>query len=266
VSDFDDAERRIWAGRAEAFRDSFAKLCAHTAPALLDAAGVGPGTRLLDVGTGSGTVAAAACARGAQVSAVDAEPGMVALAQRAAPAAKVTVAILPDLPFASGAFDAVVANFVINHVGRPADAVAALRAVTQPGGRVAVTTWCSPAGAGHELLDRAVTGSGAPRLDDLPRPADAVPHTAEGLTSLLIGVGLQDVTCHALAWDHIADPEEWWGGAAAGVGLIGQLVSRQAPEAINRIKTSYDRLVPEYAGPDGRLVLRYHALLAAGRA
>ena len=65
VSEFDEAERRIWAGRAEAFRDSFAKLCAHTAPALLDAVGAGPGVRLLDVGTGSGTVAAAACARGA---------------------------------------------------------------------------------------------------------------------------------------------------------------------------------------------------------
>lgn len=177
-----------------------------------------------------------------------------------------SVAVLPDLPFASGAFDAVVANFVINHVGRPADTVAALRVVTQPGGRVAVTTWCSPAGAGHELLDRAVAESGAPRPDDLPRPADGVPHTAEGLTSLLIGAGLEEVTCQTLGWDHRADPEEWWGGAAAGVGLIGQIVSRQAPEAINRIKTACDRLVPEYAGPDGRLVLRYHALLAAGRA
>lgn len=142
MTDFDAAERQIWAGRAEAFRDSFAKLCAHTAPALLDAAGAGPGARLLDVGTGSGTVAAAACARGARVSAVDAEPGMVALAQRAAPEAEVSMAVLPDLPFAPGAFDAVVANFVINHVGRPADAVAALRTVTRPGSWYCPTTHC----------------------------------------------------------------------------------------------------------------------------
>jgi SAM-dependent methyltransferase len=268
VTDFDDAERQIWAGRAEAFRDSFARLCAHTAPALLDAAGAGPGTRLLDVGTGSGTVAAAACARGARVSAVDAEPGMAALARRAAPDADVRVAVLPDLPFAAGTFDAVVANFVINHVGRPAQAVAALRAATRPGGQVAVTIWCRPAGAGHELLDRAASEAGVQRPAGLPQlaPADDFPHNAEGLTSLLSGAGLNQVTCQQLDWDHFAPPEQWWGGAAAGVGIIGQTIGRQAPETIGRIKTAYDRLVPEYAGPDGQLVLRYHALLAAGRA
>jgi SAM-dependent methyltransferase len=268
VSEFDDAERQIWAGRAEAFRASFAKLCAHTAPALLDAAGAGPGTRLLDVGTGSGTVAAAACARGALVSAVDAEPGMVALAQRAAPEAEVSVAVLPDLPFAPGTFDGAVANFVINHVGRPAEAAAALRAVTRAGGRVAATIWCSPAGAGHELLDRAVAEAGAAKPANLPRlaPANDFPQTADGFAALFKGAGLADVTCTPADWDHLADPGEWWGGAAAGVGLIGQTVSRQEPGTIRQIKAAYDRLVPEYLGADGRLVLRYHALLATGRA
>jgi SAM-dependent methyltransferase len=247
----------------------------HTAPALLDAAGVaagvavgvGPGTRLLDVGTGCGTVAAAACARGAKVSAVDAEPGMVTLAQLAAPEAEVSVAVLPDLPFAAGTFDAVVANFVINHVGRPAEAAAALRTVTRAGGRVAATIWRSPAGAGHELLDRAVAEAGA-KPSDLPRlaPDDDFPHTAEGFTALFKGAGLADVTCTPVDWDHLADPEEWWGGAEAGVGLIGQIVSRQEPATIRQIKAAYDRIVPEYLGPDGRLVLRYHALLATGRA
>lgn len=265
---FDDAERQIWAGRAEAFRAGFGKLCAHTAPALLDAAGVGPGTRLLDVGTGSGTVAAAACARGAHVSAVDAEPAMVALARRAAPEAEVTVAVLPDLPFAPGTFDAVVANFVINHVGRPGEAAAALRSVTRAGGHVAATIWCGPAGAGHELLHRAVAEAGAQQPADLPRlaAADDFPRTADGFTALFEGAGLTGVTCVPVGWDHLADPEEWWGGAEAGVGLIGQTISRQEPQTIRRIRSAYDRLVPEYAGPDGRLVLRYHALLATGRA
>ena len=130
--DFDDAERRIWAGRAAAFRDSFAKLCAHTAPALLDAVGAGPDTRLLDVGTGIGTVAAAAGALGAKVTAVDAEPGMIELARHTAPQAEFRVAVLPDLPFDADSFDAVVANFVVNHVGRPTAVVAAMRAVARP--------------------------------------------------------------------------------------------------------------------------------------
>ena len=267
-SDFDAAERRIWAGRAEAFRDSFAKLCAHTAPALLDAVGAGPGVRVLDVGTGIGTVAAAACARGAEVTAVDAEPGMVELARLNAPAADIRHAVLPDLPFPAGSFDAVVANFVVNHVGRPTAALAAMRAASRPGGRVAATIWCSPPGVGHELLDRAVEAAGAKPPADLPRldPAEQFPHTQEGLADRFAAAGLEEVTCELIDWDHLADPEEWWGGAAAGVGLIGQTISRQDPETVTRIKAAYDDLARQCAGPDGRLTLRYHALLASGRA
>ena len=74
--DFDAYERELWAGRATAYERGFARLTAHTAGPLLDAAGVGAGTRLLDVGTGPGVVAGAAVTRGAQVTAVDAEPSM----------------------------------------------------------------------------------------------------------------------------------------------------------------------------------------------
>ena len=52
--DFDAYERRLWAGRATAYERGFARLTAHTAGALLDAAGVTAQTRLLDVGTGPG--------------------------------------------------------------------------------------------------------------------------------------------------------------------------------------------------------------------
>lgn len=268
ASDFDAAERQIWAGRAEAFRDSFAKLCAHTAPALLDAAGVEAGVRLLDVGTGIGTIAAAACARGAEVKAVDAEPGMVELARRNAPSAAVRVGVLPDLPFPADSFDAVVANFVVNHVGRPGAALAAMRAAARPGGRVAATIWCSPAGVGHELFDRAVEAAGAQPPAGLPRVASEhdFPRTPEGFAGLFTAAGLTDVTCETLSWDHLADPEEWWGGAAAGVGMIAQKIVRQDPETIERIKAAYDELARELVGPDGRLVLRYHALLARGLA
>ncbi|NUR00602.1 MAG: methyltransferase domain-containing protein [Streptomyces sp.] len=84
---FDESERRAWAGQADAYAASFAKLCAYPAPGLLDADGVREGVRVLDVGTGTGTAAAVACERGAKVTAVDAEPAMVARAARAAPEA-----------------------------------------------------------------------------------------------------------------------------------------------------------------------------------
>ncbi|MFG3602898.1 hypothetical protein [Micromonospora chersina] len=71
-TDFDAHERSRWAGRAEAYARSFGRLCAYPAETLLDAAAVRAGRRLIDVGTGPGTVAAAAPARGAEVAAVDA--------------------------------------------------------------------------------------------------------------------------------------------------------------------------------------------------
>ncbi|MEU0763177.1 class I SAM-dependent methyltransferase [Streptomyces microflavus] len=138
---FDRAERRIWSGRAEAC----ARTYAHPVEALLDAAGVGPGARILDVGCGSGTVSAAAAARGADVYAADAEPGMVEATRRAVPGAGVRVARLPELPYEDSNFDAVLANFALNHVGRPLTARTGLRRITRPGGRGAVTIWRVPA-------------------------------------------------------------------------------------------------------------------------
>ena len=55
--DFDAYERGLWARRAAAYERGFARLTAHTAGALLDAAGVAAGTRVLDVGTGPSVVA-----------------------------------------------------------------------------------------------------------------------------------------------------------------------------------------------------------------
>lgn len=71
---FDHAERRIWSGKADAYARTYARLCAHPAALLLDAADAGPGSRVLDVGCGSGTISALAAGRGATVHAVDAEP------------------------------------------------------------------------------------------------------------------------------------------------------------------------------------------------
>lgn len=162
VTVFDDAERRTWAGRAEAYAASFAGLCAYPVPMLLDAAEVRAGTRVLDIGTGTGTVARAAAGRGAKVTAVDAEPGMVALAARVAPGANARVAALPDLPFTDGEFDAVVGNFVLNHVGQPHVCLTELRRVTRPGGRVALT-FGPPTAAGQALFGRALQAAGVSR-------------------------------------------------------------------------------------------------------
>ncbi|MFG3280788.1 class I SAM-dependent methyltransferase [Streptomyces sp. NPDC048111] len=264
---FDASERRIWAGRAQAYADSFGRLCAHPVPRLLDAARVRDGVRVLDVGTGTGTVAAAALERGARVTGVDAEVSMVELAARAVPQAEFHLAVLPQLPFSEGLFDAVTGNFVLNHVGRPRAVLAELRRVVRPGGRVALTVWASPAGAGQALLGRAAQAAGASRPPHLPALAadDDFPRTTTGLADLLRSAGLKDVACEPLHWDHRTTAEAWWGGAADGIGTIGQTILSQPEHIRAEIKRRFHLLSAEFALPDGQLALPHAALLAWGR-
>lgn len=253
---FDAAERGMWDGRVEAYAGSFARLCAHPVEAVLDVAGVGAGTYVLDVGTGTGTAALAALKRGAHVRAVDADAGMVAAARERGVDAH--VAALPELPYPAGEFDAVVGNFVLNHVGRPRAALAELRRVLRPGGRVALTTWGARRGAGQDLLGRACAAAGAvppaylPRLDS----GEDFDRTADGFAGLLREVGFGGAEAAELAWDHRTTVEEWWSGAAGGVATIGLVVTSQEPETVVRIRREYERLSAEFAVEGGELPFR----------
>ncbi|MBT2444492.1 class I SAM-dependent methyltransferase [Streptomyces sp. ISL-36] len=268
MTGFDQCERLMWAGRGSAYAESFARLCAYPVPQLLDAAEVGPGVRMLDVGTGPGTAAAAACARGAMVTAVDAEPTMVELAKQALPAVDVHVAALPDLPFEDGEFDAVVANFVLNHVGRPKIALAELRRVVRPNGWIALTIWAAPPAPGQALLGRAIQAAGAVRPPHLPAglaPEEDFPRDESGLTGLMDAAGLRETRCESLRWDHRATAEEWWSGPAAGVAFGGQMVQSQNPLIRAEIKRNFDRFSSAFADEDGVLTLPHAALLARAR-
>lgn len=265
---FDEHERRQWSGRATAYERSFAKLCAGTATALVDAAGARPGLRLLDVGTGTGTVAASAADSGAQVTAVDAEPSMVEHTRGRVPSADVRMAILPHLPFPDAAFDAVTANFVLNHVGRPATAVAELRRVVRTGGRLAVTVWPHPQPPLQRLWSDALDAAGVARPQGLPSVAatDNFERSEDGLAALVARAGFASVSCRTVAWDHVTDLDEWWSGPAAGMGAFGQLLAALTAAEVARVRTAYERVAAPYTGPGRRLTVPTCALVAVGTA
>ncbi|NDW01836.1 class I SAM-dependent methyltransferase [Salipiger sp. PrR002] len=110
-------------------------------PWLVEAAGLHGGGRLLDVATGTGVVARAALKRGASVSAVDINEGMLTVAREIEPHIDFQHAAAEALPFADDSFDAVTCQFALMFLQ---DRVAALREmarVCRPGGRVAVAVF-----------------------------------------------------------------------------------------------------------------------------
>jgi SAM-dependent methyltransferase len=104
--------------------------------AVLDAAAVGPGTTVLDLGCGTGAFARAAADRGARVTGIDTDPAAVALAAAAVPGATVAVGDALDPP--PGPFDVAAAVQLLEHV---ADPVAVLAAARRSADRVVATVW-----------------------------------------------------------------------------------------------------------------------------
>ncbi|MFF3111222.1 class I SAM-dependent methyltransferase [Kitasatospora sp. NPDC057904] len=116
---------------------------------LLDLAGVGPGTRLLEIGTGWGELALRAAARGARVVSLTLSEEQLALARRRIAEAGYegrAEVRLCDYRAAEGAYDAVVSAEMIEAVGRPfwPGYFRTLDRVLAPGGRVALQAITMP--------------------------------------------------------------------------------------------------------------------------
>jgi len=112
--------------------------------AALDAGRVTPGTHLLDAGCGAGLLALLASLRGAQVSALDASPALLAIARERLPTAEVREGDLEALPFSDGTFDVVAAVNSLFYAADMEKAASELSRVARPRGRVVVTAWGPP--------------------------------------------------------------------------------------------------------------------------
>ena len=110
-------------------------------PEMIRLAGDVAGREVLDAGCGSGPLTEALCAKGAVVSAFDLSPAMVELArQRLGADADVRVADLgAPLPYADDRFDLVISSLALHYVKDWDAALAELRRVLKPGGRLLVS-------------------------------------------------------------------------------------------------------------------------------
>jgi ubiquinone/menaquinone biosynthesis C-methylase UbiE len=126
---------------AETYARIHAPRLAEPAGDLVGLTGVQAGWKVLDVGTGTGVAAVAAAETGARVVGIDEALGMLRVARSADGALPVATALAIDLPFRDGAFDALLANFVIAHFTKYKTALFEMKRVLRPGGRLGLTAW-----------------------------------------------------------------------------------------------------------------------------
>jgi len=124
--------------------------------------------RVLDVGTGVGTMLPDFKQRfaSATVIGVDRSLGMLSFASDHAPVAAMDAA---RLGFASERFDLVFMSFMLFHVPDPVEGLAESRRVLRSGGTIALTTWASddPCPA-EDIWADELEAAGAPPMDSLP--------------------------------------------------------------------------------------------------
>lgn len=129
---------------AAKYDDRLSRVTTQSVGALLDAAGVRAGSRVLDVATGAGYAAAAAARRGAEATGVDFSATQLRMARERHPAVRFAHADAEALPFAPESFDAVVNGFGMCHLPNPGRALNEAFRVLKRGGRVAFTVWDMP--------------------------------------------------------------------------------------------------------------------------
>src|SRR3954451_23945342 len=195
AASFKAFEAAGWSQRATTYGRVTGAITARFIDALLDAAAVAAGMRVLDVATGPGHVAAAAAARGAEPVGVDVAEGMLAVARRDHPQLDFRPGDAEALPFPDSSFDAVVGAFVLNHLPRPEVAATELARVLAPGGRLALSVWDVPQRTRCIGLVREAVAAAreAPSAEPPPGPDPFRFADDAQLRALLEGSGLEDV-------------------------------------------------------------------------
>ncbi len=154
-------QRRTWSRRVESWDHHGSAGLSRVTAAVLEAARAGPGTRVVDLGSGNGQISLPLAQRGATVLGVDVSPAMVrSLREQARQAGTATLHALAmpieELVLPDRSVDLIVSSYALHHL-RDADKARLICSAGQwlrPGGRIVLADMMF--GRGGSARDREI--------------------------------------------------------------------------------------------------------------
>jgi SAM-dependent methyltransferase len=240
------------------------------APLLIDFALFPPEGALLDVGTGTGSLARAMAVRwpSRKVVGVDVAEPYIAFARAESKGAQPEFEIgnAAALQHADGTFAGAVAQLVLNFVPDAGAALREMRRVTRCGGTVAAAVWDFRGGLVYQRLFWDTASGIDPRAADardrLFSGALALP---DGLPNLFNAAGITEVQRGSLTIRmNYANFDDYWQPLLGGQGPVGTYVTSLDEDLRRRIAEAVKRAYCSGA-PDGERSLTATAWAVRGR-
>lgn len=199
---YKETTRAQWQDAAQAWHSwdpVFDRWLGPATELMLDLAGVGEGTRVIDIAAGSGGQSIAAGRRGATVLATDLSSNILEEAARAARAAGIsTIATRvvdgEDLDVDAGTFDAAISRLGLMYMPDKQLALGQARRALRVGGRYAAIVFAEPDRNGFFSIPIGIIR----RRAQLPPPAPGLPgpFSSTALGDQLDAAGFRDVEVH----------------------------------------------------------------------
>jgi demethylmenaquinone methyltransferase/2-methoxy-6-polyprenyl-1,4-benzoquinol methylase len=198
-----------------------------------DLAAVGPGSRALDVATGTGDLAVELAGRGAEVIGLDFSERMLELAREKAPGIAFVPGNALELAYPDASFDAVTVGFGARNFADLDRGLRELARVTRPGGRVVILEITTPQRPPLSLFFRLWFDRIVPALGRVAGDSDAYSYLPSSvrrfpgpqkLAERMAAAGLRDVRWVLTAGGIIAihagvKPEAPGSAGRAGFGI-----------------------------------------------
>jgi SAM-dependent methyltransferase len=235
----------------------------RVAPLFLARIGADPGLDWLDVGCGTGALTEAILSRCAprSVRGIDPSAGFVAQARQAVgdPRATFEIGDAQDLPVDTASRDVVVSGLVLNFVADRAKALAEMRRVARPGGRVGFYVWDYP-GGGVEFMRAFWTAATAldPAAADLSERGRFPFCAPVALTGMAAVAGLAAIRCEAIEVPTVfRDFDDYWSPFTLGAGPAPGYCASLPPEARERLRQRLREDLP--VSDDGSIPMKARA-------